>query len=321
MKAAVTLIIFNRPDTTRLVFDAIAKAKPKKLLVIADGPRPDRPGEAERCAAARAIIGTVDWDCEILTNFSDINLGCRRRVASGLDWVFSQVEDSIILEDDCLPHPDFFSFCDALLDRYREDGRVMAIGGANLTADRHWGGGSYYFSRYCHIWGWASWRRAWRHYDVEMAALPDFLERQHEHFPAPAEAQYWSDLFRATRDGLIDTWDYQWQFTILRQQGLTIVPNANLVSNIGFGPDATHTKDTGGRGAVVPVHALGALRHPSEIAYNRLADQHFFRLVHHRSFARRARDKLVRRWRAFNRWRDRVQLSGGGRSADSGRIS
>jgi hypothetical protein len=144
-----------------------------------------------------------------------------------------------------------------------------------------------------------------------MRALPGFLERLHEHITIPAEARYWSQLFRMTREGRIDTWDYQWQFAVMRTYGLTIVPNANLVSNIGFGPNATHTKDSNGRGAVMPVRALGALRHPSDTTCNELADQHYFRIMHHRSFARRARDYLARGWRAFRRWRTRVQLSGG----------
>jgi hypothetical protein len=302
MKAAITLIIFNRPDTTRRVFEALAKAKPKTLLVIADGPRPGRPGEVERCAAARAIVGTVDWDCEVLTNFSDINLGCRRRVATGLDWVFSQVEDSIILEDDCLPHPDFFSFCDTLLDRYREDARIMAIGGTHFSSDHQWGSDSYYFSHYSRIWGWATWRRAWSRYDVDMTALPGFLGRLHEYVPVRAEAREWGILFRATQEGQIDTWDYQWQFAILRHQGLTIVPNVNLVTNIGFGPDATHTKDSKDRGATIPVRALGPLQHPSEILCNEPADRHYFRVMVYRPYARRAHHYLARQWRTFRQW-------------------
>jgi hypothetical protein len=318
MKTAVTLMIFNRPDTTLRVFEAIAQARPRKLLVIADGPRSDRPGEAERCAAARAVIDRVDWDCQVLTNFSDVNLGCRRRVASGLDWVFEQVEDSIVLEDDCLPHPDFFRFCDQLLDHYRVDARIMAIGGNNFFPDRSWSDGSYYFSRYCSIWGWATWRRAWSAYDIEMTSLPDFLQRPHDYLADPAEARHWEVLFRATRDGLIDTWDYQWQFAVLRQHGLTIVPNVNLVSNIGFGPDATHTKDRSDRGAVVPLRPLPPLRHPSIVARSKPADRLFYRTMHQRSFLRRARSKLGRCWKVFNLWRGRSSPLPDRRSADPG---
>ncbi|MEW6491011.1 MAG: glycosyltransferase family 2 protein, partial [Cyanobacteriota bacterium] len=164
MKTPVVFIIFNRPDTTQKVFEAIRQAHPPLLFVIADGPRPNKPGEDQKCAATRAIIDQVDWDCEVLTNYSEINLGCERRVSSGLNWVFDTVEEAIILEDDCLPHPTFFSFCEELLDYYRNDQRVMVITGQNVQFGRKRTDYTYYFSRYNHCWGWASWRRAWRSY-------------------------------------------------------------------------------------------------------------------------------------------------------------
>ena len=136
MKTAIAFMVFNRPDTTKKVFETIREAKPPKLLVIADGPRAGRPGETEKCAATRAIIDSVDWECEVLTNYSDVNLGCKRRVSSGLDWVFNTVEESIILEDDCLPHSTFFQFCEELLEKYRYDSRIMQICGSNLIKDR-----------------------------------------------------------------------------------------------------------------------------------------------------------------------------------------
>lgn len=318
MKAAITLIIFNRPETTRKVFEAIAQAKPKKLLIVADGPRPDRVGEAALCAAARAIVTAVDWDCEVLTNFAEANMGCRRRVVTGLDWVFDQVEDSIILEDDCLPHPDFFPFCETLLDRYRDDTRIFGIGGTHFSSDRRWSGDSYYFSRYNRIWGWATWRRAWQHYDVDMKNLPAFLGRPRDYVPTRAEAREWSILFRATESGEINTWDYQWQFAVLRNHGFTIAPNANLVTNIGFGPDATHTKNGKDRGAEIPVQGLGPLRHPTEIVCNRRADRHYFRTMVYRPYRRRAHDSLARQWRALRRGLSQLfQRPGSWRSAGS----
>lgn len=152
----VAFIIFNRPDTTEKVFAEIAKAKPPKLLVIGDGPRVSRQGEAEKVAAARSIIQCVDWDCEVQTNFSDVNLGCKRRVSSGIDWVFEQVEEAIILEDDCLPDPTFFRFCEELLARYRHDQRIGMISGDNFQFGSRRNDDSYYFSKYVHIWGWAT---------------------------------------------------------------------------------------------------------------------------------------------------------------------
>ena len=171
LSTPVAFIIFNRPDTTARVFAEIAKARPPKLLVVGDGPRANRDGEADRVAEARAIIKNVDWPCEVLTNFSTPNLGCKKRVSSGIDWIFEQVEEAIILEDDCLPDPSFFQFCEEMLARYRHDDRIAMISGDNFLFGQVPVPESYYFSRYCHIWGWASWRRAWKDYDVNIPAL------------------------------------------------------------------------------------------------------------------------------------------------------
>ncbi|NEQ84096.1 MAG: glycosyltransferase family 2 protein [Moorea sp. SIO2I5] len=243
MKTPVAFIIFKRPDTTERVFEVIREAKPPKLFVIADGPRADRPGEAEKCAAARAIIERVDWDCEVLENYSDVNLGCCQRVSSGIDWVFNTVEEAIILEDDCLPHPDFFPFCENLLERYRDDERVMMVSGTNFLGKWKSDRQSYHFSYYGGIWGWASWRRAWNYYDITMSlwSNPDIKNRirdvlaNNEHYQARKKS------FDSTLNGKYDAWDYRWSFARLAQSGLSIVPAVNLISNIGFGEGATHT--------------------------------------------------------------------------------
>jgi hypothetical protein len=243
VKTPVAFIIFNRPETTEKVFAEIAKAKPPKLLVIADGPRPDRPDEKEKCTETRAIIDRVDWDCEVLTNYSDVNLGCKMRVSSGLDWVFDTVEEAIILEDDCLPHPTFFRFCEELLEKYRDDERIAMISGDNFQFGKKRTDFSYYFSRYTHIWGWASWRRAWNNYDVNMAAWPEICDEQWlcDCLQNKKVVRYWTKVFENVFQGKIDTWDYQWIFACWIQSALTILPNQNLVSNIGFSSGATHT--------------------------------------------------------------------------------
>jgi hypothetical protein len=244
MKTPVAFIIFNRPDTTKRVFEAIRQAKPPKLLVIADGHRADRPEEAEKCAATRSIIDGVDWECEVLTNYSDINLGCGRRVSTGINWVFEQVEEAIILEDDCLPHVTFFEFCEFMLDRYHDDKRIMMISGTNYL--RTWKSDiqSYHFSYYGGIWGWASWKRAWKYYDYEMSLWTDseLKDRVYDVIASEKEYKNREKIFQQVYSGMIDTWDYQWSFARLLQSGLSIVPSVNLISNIGFGNDATHTK-------------------------------------------------------------------------------
>src|SRR5690606_22599342 len=174
----VAFLVYKRPDCTREVFARIRAARPTRLFVIADGPK-DKPGEAEACREVRRIVSDVDWDCEVSIDAADVNLGLRRRVSGGLDWVFRQSETAIILEDDCIPSPSFFRFCDELLDRYRDEPRVMTICGSNylgrLDTDT-----SYVFTVRCALWGWATWRRAWETYDVDLASWP--RNRTHDPF-------------------------------------------------------------------------------------------------------------------------------------------
>ncbi|MEW5859289.1 MAG: glycosyltransferase family 2 protein, partial [Cyanobacteriota bacterium] len=244
MKTPVALLIFKRPETTAKVFEAIRQAKPPKLLVVADGPRTDQPGEAEMCAAARAIIDTVDWNCEVIKNYSDVNLGCGLRPATGINWVFEQVEEAILFEDDCLPHPTFFQFCEELLEKYRDDERVMSIAGTNLLGERKLPGQSYYFSYFGGNWGWASWRRAWKYFDYDIKQWPEILESGflENYLRVPKYYLFWQKIFQnAYQNQNRSCWDYQWLLACWLQHGLKIVPEVNLITNIGFGANATHT--------------------------------------------------------------------------------
>ena len=243
LKTPVAFVIFNRPNNTAKVFETIRKAQPPKLLVIADGPREDKPGEAEKCAATRAIIDRVDWNCEVIKNYSDENMGMKLREASGFDWVFNNVEEAIILEDDTLPHLSFFRFCDELLEKYRHDQRIMTISGTNPL--REWKSDiqSYHFAYYSSYWGWASWRRAWNYYDIEMKLWSKSAAKKSISNVICDQKQYQNraKIFDYTYSGKIQTWDYQWDFARLLQSGLSIVPSKNLISNIGFGTEATNT--------------------------------------------------------------------------------
>ncbi|HUJ10294.1 MAG TPA: glycosyltransferase family 2 protein [Verrucomicrobiae bacterium] len=281
MKAPIAFVLFNRPDTTGRVFAEIRAAQPRELFLIADGPRANVPGDIERCAAARKIVEDVDWECEVRRNFSDINLGCGQRPATGIDWVFENVDRAIILEDDCVPHLTFFRFCDELLERYAEDERVMHVAGNNFQLGQRRGSYSYYFSRHniC-AGGWATWRRAWRHFDPEITKwenlrstpwLLDILaERRH--------VDHWMKIFdQAHRDGKsADYWDYQWTFSFWTQSGLAAVPNVELLTNIGFSKDATHTrhaKDKWANVATAPMEF--PLRHPPHMIPDGAADRFF----------------------------------------------
>lgn len=235
LNTPVAFIIFNRPIETAIVFEQIRIARPTKLLVIADGPRMGLHGEAEKCNLTRAIIDKVDWPCDVVKNYSDTNLGCGLRVSSGLDWVFQTVEEAIILEDDCLPHQDFFSFCQELLKKYRYDDDVMSIGGTNFLKGIKRGEASYYFSSHFHVWGWASWSRAWKKYDYNTVSmceerLTNILDKK---FISLGEKRKYRSMYNNMKTGKVDTWDYQWFFAHLFNDGLTIIPNVNLVSNIG----------------------------------------------------------------------------------------
>jgi hypothetical protein len=279
MRTAVTLIIFNRPDVTARVFDEIARARPRQLLVIADGPRPERAGEAEKCAATRAVIDRVDWDCEVLRNYSEVNLGCGPRVSSGLSWVFEQVDKAIILEDDCLPDPTFFRFCDDLLEKYQDDERVMHISGDNWHFGQNHAPFSYFFSWYCYSCGWATWRRAFQYYDPQLKLWPALRGTTWllDILGDPRAVAFWEKYFeRAHTKGIYSSdvaWDWSWLFACWANRGLSILPAANLISNIGFGGDATHTKRTDDARANVPTVAMRfPLIHPACIVRDRDAD-------------------------------------------------
>jgi hypothetical protein len=275
LNTPVAFLIFNRPHTTERVFAEIARARPPKLLVVADGPRSDRPGEALLCAQTRAIVERIDWDCEVLTNFAEQNMGCKKRIASGIDWIFSQVPEAIILEDDCLPEQSFFRFCEEMLIRYRDDERVGMVSGGNLQFGRRRGDSSYYFSRYTHIWGWATWRRAWQYYDRDIEQWPAFRQEGwlQQLFDRPGEQLYWEQSFELVHGGKLDTWDCSWTFASLLRGMLQIVPNVNLISNIGFGADATHTHVVGEHANMPTAPIEFPLTHPQFLLANTEADR------------------------------------------------
>lgn len=272
----VALFIFNRPELTSRLFDVVRRARPATLLIVADGPRADRPDDIEACAAVRAAVSRVDWPCRIETNVADANLGIRRRLDTGLAWVFDTVDQAILLEDDCLPDHTFFPYCDELLKRYDNDPRVLSIAGNNFQQGVRRGAASYYFSRYGHTWGWATWRRAWALYDPYMREWPDaraagWIDGL---FADPHARQYWSYIFD-TNHASREHWDYAWNFSYWRHGGVHIVPSVNLVSNLGFDARATHTSDARSVFARLPAQSLALpLVHPEAVSVDRDGDAH-----------------------------------------------
>ena len=269
----ILLMVFNRQKTTARVFEAIRQARPRRLFVAADGPRPHVPSDAQNCRRVRALATAVDWPCEVTLLPREHNLGCRMAVSSAITWFFQHVEEGIILEDDTLPTPGFFDFCQVLLAHYRNEPRVMHISGSNFQLGARHGDGSYYFSRFNHIWGWATWRRAWAHYDLSAHALAVFKDKgiMERLFADPKSRAYWLGLFERTAHGEIDTWDYPWTMSIWGNEGLSVLPQVNLVSNIGFGKQATHTTAES-RLAFLPVGEPELLRHPDTLQADTAAD-------------------------------------------------
>jgi len=293
----VLFLIFNRPDTTHKVFNAIRQAKPKQLFVAADGPRPDKEGEIEKCQKARQIATSVNWDCEVKTLFRDRNLGCKIAVSSAIDWFFENIEEGIILEDDCLPSQSFFWFCQELLEYYRSDTRIMMVSGDNFQFGNIRGEGSYYFSKYAHIWGWATWRRAWKHYDVNMKNFKDFLKSNQviNIFSIKQQQKYWMNVFQKVYNNEINTWDYQWAYTCFINNGLCIMPNVNLVSNIGFSKEALHTKDGDSIFSKMEAKEITEVIHPEFVLADQEADLLTSKLCFgNKSIFERVKNKMLR---------------------------
>ncbi len=286
LRTPVLFLVFNRPALAERVFARIREAKPRVLFISADGPRAEKPDEAEQCAAVRRAVSLVDWDCEVQTRFQAQNFGCKKAVSSAIDWFFSQVEEGIILEEDCLPSQSFFKFCQELLRHWRSDERVMQISGSNFLFNQSAGSdGSYYFSRLNDVWGWATWRRAWRHFDSSMASFPAFTarDRLQDYLPSASMRAwlmgYWEEAYAAVGSKRGD-WSSLWQYAIASQNGLTAVPQVNLVANVGIGNGATNTR--GGSWHIygqVGAQELAEIRHPVFVLPDTRADERRFAVI------------------------------------------
>ncbi len=285
----ILFMIFNRLDTARAVLAAIKKVKPSRLFIAADGPRLGVPGEEQRCRELRKyILENIDWDCRVETLFRPENLGIQRAPRSSLDWFFRANESGIILEDDCLPNDSFFPFCAKLLKKYQDDPRIMHISG-NFFQPQPIGAGDYYFSRIPHIWGWATWRRAWEKYDLDMKTYEQFLSSRklRQYFPDRYSQTAWQHLFDQVYYKKSTTWDFQWTYALFDNGGLAINPNRNLVRNIGFGPQAENCLDPQDRFANLPTTELDfPLRVPATMNPNLTADRYTTRHNFHFSLSK-----------------------------------
>ena len=278
----VLFIFFNRPRHAQRVFNVLKKLKPRRLFLAGDGPRIDRLSDAEGCREARELALQVDWPCELRTRFLEHNLGCKLAVSSAITWFFDHVEGGIILEDDCVPSLSFFSFCADLLERYRDDERIMQISGSNFLSVRRDGGASYYFSSLNDIWGWATWRRAWRQYDLAMPDYHEFKQRRllSSYVGDLAIAAWLETYFDEAYRANCTVWSSQWTYAMARQSGLTIVPSVNLVRNIGFDSAGTHSSGNSWKYyESFAAEGIDALIHPRFILADREADKLRFEVI------------------------------------------
>jgi len=277
----ILFIVFNRPEETRLVFERIKQIQPKYLYIAADGPRADRPNDKLLCAQTRKLVlDAIDWECEVRTMFRDENLGCGKAVSEGITWFFEHVEQGIILEDDCLPDLSFFSFCEEMLLYYSDNETIMHVGGNNSQFGKKRNVHSYYFSKYPHIWGWATWKRAWQkfHYEFSINTTKDIMQAMNYYSFDQKEIEYWSYHWEILNsENKIDTWDIQWTFSCWLNKGISIVPNVNMISNIGFSDEATHTNQLATILANTPTQEIKTITHPKQIIIDNSADLFTFK--------------------------------------------
>lgn len=239
----ILMLVFNRPSETQRVFTEVVKLRPKKLYIAADGPRNNRPQDQELTQQTRAIFSEINWPCDVKYLFREQNLSCGPAVSSGIDWFFEHEEMGIILEDDCLPDPSFFTFCQTLLLHHQHDTRIMHISGSNFQRGQIWGESSYYYSMFSYVWGWATWRRAWKKYNYTLSGIRSNSIQWNQYTQHKGIVRYWKRAISLVTLGIVNTWDYQWALSILHNGGLCIVPNQNLITNIGYAPNSTHGKD------------------------------------------------------------------------------
>lgn len=282
LKTPVLFVIFRRADLASRVFEEIRKARPEKLYVAADGPRDD--AESVFCKQARAVIDGIDWECNLQTKFQDHNVGCKDNVCKSISWVLEKEEDCIILEDDCLPGAGFFRYCSEMLDKYRLDETVGCIGGNNflgetLKSDRC------LFTKYPFIWGWATWRRAWKFFDDTVPTFPETLVKDSfkRYLNSCFERNTFYNKFYQVYKGRNDIWDYQWVYALWKNNMKSIIPPVNLVKNIGFDPRATHRNSNSSQ-FEVPIGEISAILAPQSNDFNKTADDFFYQNIYKRSF-------------------------------------
>lgn len=278
VKNPILFITFRRPSTTAAVFKEIRKAKPHKLYLVQNYPSSKSHEEQKKWMEVRAIIENIDWECEVIKLFRKEHLEVQESISSAINWFFEKEEMGIILEDDCLPTNDFYYFCDYALDKFKNNSNIFAITGDNFQDNNFRGDSSYYFSKHMHVWGWASWRRAWKTYDVKISFWPEYKKSKNwkSYNNSLHEKKYWELIYTKTYLNKIYTWDYQWNLAIWKNNGMVVTPNVNLVTNIGFGSEATNTTASDDKASMMRVGSMNSISDPQKIDINKDADNYVF---------------------------------------------
>jgi acetyltransferase-like isoleucine patch superfamily enzyme len=303
-KVPILFQFYNNLDTTIRVFQEIRKVQPSQLFLVQDKYRPNFPSENEECLMVRkAVLDMIDWECSLVTHFRESNLGPGKGTAEAIIWFFRQVEYGIVFEHDCLPHPDFFEYCEILLEKYKNNERVKVISGANFKGNKEYGRSSYYFGTVGHFWGWASWRRTFVNYiqDIENISVEETKKSISENFKEKRLQDYWAKTVYWLKEKEVDTWDYQLFYMLWKQRGLIILPNANLISNIGFGEKALNCTGTDSPFSNAPTNSILPLEHPIIVRRNYKADVNYCDYLYYLTGTSNLINDLF--WRAKNLFR------------------
>ena len=292
----ISFHIFNRPELTRKVFEVIKKIKPSKIFITADGPRKNIEGEEDKCMEVKLILNEIDWECDIFKNFSEDNKGSYKSTSEGITWVFKHVDSAIILEDDCIPHISFFRYCQDLLNYYKDDKRIAAISGNNFQPVESTTQYSYDFSRYALIWGWATWKESWNKIDFNMQDWPKFKKMKglDSVFYRKHEREHWYKFYQDMYEGKSKPhWDFQFLLSCFMNNAMTILPNKNLVTNVGFGVEASNNKLQTKFNSFKLNEIKFPLDHPSIMCRNVVADDYIEKLMFTGGIKARIKRKII----------------------------
>lgn len=301
-KSPVAIIVYNRAEEALLVLKEIFKYQPKELFIIADGPKLNDSEDKKKCEEVKKIIDSFNWDCKVNVNYSSHNLGLKKRVITGLNWLFSKVERAIILEDDCVPSDDFFNFCDEMLEYYKDETDIGCITGVNFQDNITRGQYSYYFSKYNHCWGWAAWRRSWDLFSEDLSFWPEYRKSKawKSKFSLYREKLFWTKHFDYCYSNDVNSWAANWALSLFFHESLTVTPQKNLISNVGHGENSTHTSDKNSKFSNMPTYELKNIAHPPGIRLNNDADDYTFN-SHFKGYELKLSNRIIR---FLNRWKE-----------------